>query len=128
MRRFIRCAFAGLLAVALVASGSVLGYASRAAAHTHHVDAMAASTEDAHAHHHHAQHAADPAAADDATQPSHDHASTTCCSMCVVASPLPPAAGSIVRLQVSQTLYASERTFGVALTLAVDPGIPKRIG
>ena len=127
MRRFIRCAFAGLLAVALAASGSVLGYASRAAAQTHHAEAMAASTDDAHAHHHHAQQA-DPAAADDASQPSHDHASKTCCSMCVVASPLPPAAGSIVLFQVSQAVYASERTFGVALTLTVDPGIPKRIG
>jgi hypothetical protein len=125
MRRFIRCAFAGLLAVALVASGSVLGYASRAAAQTHH--AMAASTEDAHAHHRHAQHA-DAVATDDSPQPSHDHASKTCCSMCVVASPLPPVADGIVRFQVSPALYASERTFGVALTLAVDPGIPKRTG
>ena len=48
--------------------------------------------------------------------------------MCVVASPLPPAASGIILFQVSQARYASKRTFGVALTLAVDPGIPKRIG
>src|SRR5688572_21832733 len=127
MRRFIRCAFIALLALALTASGSVLGVTSHAAthgkaAHTAHASHDAVSDE-AHAHHHHAQH---HDMAQDETPPQ-DHLSNTCCSMCTVASPLPPVATDAVQFQTSPAEYAARSAFGIAVKIAIDPGIPKRV-
>src|SRR5215208_3121471 len=114
MRRFIRCAFVSLLAVALVASGSLLGVVSYAAQHGH--DAGAGL----HAHHDHAQHE-HSAAPDDTPQQSQDHASKTCCSMCTVASPLPPTLCAFPTFKVSPTQYVSRSVLGIALRVPVDP-------
>jgi hypothetical protein len=125
MRRFTRCAFVGLLAVALVLSGSVLGMSSHAVAHegthAHHASGDVASGG-ASAHHHHMQHETAPQ--DNADDPK----SMTCCTMCTVASPLPPAASPFVQFVVSPAEYLSQSRSGIALIVSVDPGIPKRTG
>ena len=126
MRRFIRCAFIGLLAVALTASGSVLSAASRVAqgnAHAGHASHHAASDE-THAHHHRAEH---HDMAQDEALPQ-DHASNTCCSMCTVASPLPPATMAAVQFATAPAEYAPRTAFAIAVKIAIDPGIPKRTG
>jgi hypothetical protein len=126
MRRFIRRAFVGLLAVALVASGSVLGASSHAATHddaprAHHASPDAASVGTS-AHHHDAQHESAPQNHPD------DHKSKTCCTMCTISSPLPVAAHLLLRFEVSPAEYLSQTLSGIALTIAVDPEIPKRAG
>jgi len=127
MRRILRCAFAGLLSLALAASGATLGLASHLAGHAKaehfHYGAGAIA---AHAHWAH-DHAA-PAPSDDTPQSSGDHVSKTCCSICTVASPLPPIPDTSVQLTTSRAVYAGLARFDVALALSIDPGIPKRIG
>jgi hypothetical protein len=126
MRPFIRRAFVALLAVALGASGSVLRTSSHAASHGHAEHAHHASHDGASGgplvKHEHAQH--ETSAQDNGD----DHASKTCCSMCTVASPLPHGPSAIPVLEVSLAQYLSQSKFGIALTVPIDPGIPKRIG
>jgi hypothetical protein len=115
-----------LLAVALVASGSVLGASSHAATHddaphARHALHDVASVETS-AHHHDAQH--DSAPQDNAG----DQKSKTCCTMCTISSPLPLAAHFLLRFEVSPAEYLSQTLSGIALTIAVDPEIPKRAG
>ena len=57
-----------------------------------------------------------------------NHPSKTCCSICTVASPLPPVADASVQLIVSRTVYSSLTCFDIDLSIPVDPGIPKHIG
>jgi hypothetical protein len=131
MRRILRRALAGLLSLALAASGATLGIAPQMATHehgaehTHHAEGhhMSGGGHEAHAHHH-----AGMAAADETPQPSGDHPSKTCCTACTVASPLPPTADSIVEFTVSPAVYGSLAGFDFSVTVPVDPGIPKRIG
>ena len=121
MRRIFRCALVALLALALTASGSVLGFASHAAAHGMATYASHdAVSHDVHAQHHHG------APQDEA--PPQDYVSKTCCSMCTVTSPLPPFVTSAVQFETSPAEYAARVACGIAVKLAVDPGIPKRIG
>jgi hypothetical protein len=131
MRRILRCAFAGLLSLALAASGATLGIASHmahgnGAGHSPHTDGREALSHAEHGHH--AHHHGAPIASDEAPQPSGDHPSKTCCSTCTVASPLPPVADASIQLIVSRTVYSSFTRFDVDLSIPVDPGIPKRIG
>jgi hypothetical protein len=131
MRRILRCAFAGLLSLALVASGVTLRIASHMAAHedgvehTRHADGHQTSgvEREGHAHHH-----AGMTTPDEMPQPSGDHPSKTCCTACTVASALPPIADTSVEFTVSAAVYANLAGFVVALTVPVDPGIPKHIG
>jgi hypothetical protein len=128
MRRILRCAFAGLLSLALAASGAALAFASHLTGHAngaHHFHDTAGAIV-AHAHRAH-DHAA-PARSDDTPQSPGDHVSKTCCSICTVASPLPPIPDTNVQLTTSRAAYASFARFDVALALSIDPGIPKRIG
>src|SRR2546423_15555471 len=105
MRRILRCAFAGLLSLALVASGATLGIASHVAAHehgvehTHHAEGHQASSG---VHHEdHAGHHAGMTMPDETPQPSGDHPSKSCCTACTVASPLPSIADTVVQFTVS---------------------------
>src|SRR3954462_12983726 len=128
MRRILRCAFAGLLSLALAASGAALAFASHLTGHAdgaHHFHHTAGAIA-AHAHRAH-DHGA-PARSDDTPQSSGDHSSKTCCSICTVASPLPPIADTRVQLTVSRPVYATLARVHVALALPIEPGIPKRIG
>jgi len=126
MRRILRRAFAGLLSLALAASGATLGFASHAAArangaeHSHHADG--------HQHGHHAHHSTEPAALDDAPESSGEHRSKNCCSACTVVSPLPPVAETNVQLIASPAVYPSLKRFDVAHAIPIDPGIPKPMG
>jgi len=126
MRRLIRRAIVGLLAIALVASGSALGVSSHAAAHVHadHVDhaSHGAASDGLMAHHHDAQHESAP------QDNADDQGSKTCCTMCTVASPLPLAAAPVLRFELSPAEYLSGSRSGIARTVPVDPGIPKRTG
>jgi hypothetical protein len=131
MHRILRCAFAVLLSLALAASGPTLGIASHMAAHersvehTHHADGHQTSFGVEHGDHarHHAG-----TTPDEMPQPSGDHPSKTCCTACTVASALPPIADTSVEFTVSAAVYANLAGFVVALTVPVDPGIPKHIG
>jgi hypothetical protein len=125
MRRILRCAFAGLLSLALSMSGATLGLAHIAATHagsegqTHHTAAH-------HGHHHHGHHGAAHAPAGEETQPS-THPSKNCCSACTVVSPLPPVPQTIVEPIVSLAVYSNSARFDVEQTIPIDPAIPKRM-
>jgi len=126
MRRILRCAFVGLLSLALSASGATLGLAQMAAhasagEHSHHADAHAE-------HGHHAHHGAAQVSSDEDTQQAGDHPSKNCCSACTVVSPLPPAPDTIVQLIVSPAVYSNLTRFDVEHAIPIDPGIPKRTG
>src|SRR4051812_4742671 len=102
MRRILRCAFAGLLSLALATSGATLGLASHIAGHAtlathfHHAGGAVA------AHAHRGDDHPAPARSDHTPQPSGDHSSKTCCSICTVASPLPPVPDTSVQLTISR--------------------------
>ena len=130
MRRILRAAFAGLLSLALAASGATLGIASHLAAHqdgaphAHHADHAALTGDE---HQHHAHHHALPTD-DNAPQPASNHVSKSCCTACTVASPLPPTPDLSIELIVSPAVYPNLTRFDVALSVPIDPGIPKRMG
>src|SRR4051794_27956710 len=118
MGRILRCSFAGLLSLALAASGPTLGIAFHMAAHehsaghSHHADGHDEASSNAE-HRHHAHHHTPPIASDETPQSSGDHPSKTCCSACTVASPLAPAADTGIQLVVSRTVYSSFTWFDV---------------
>ena len=130
MRRILRCAWVAVLTLALTASGAMLGGVAHAAAHGPATQHTASGKDDfhaGHAHHGHADHD-HSAALDDTPLAPHDHGSKTCCSMCTVASPLPPSVTTAAPFESRPTEYASRGAFGIAVIVRVDPGIPKRIG
>jgi hypothetical protein len=105
----------GLQLAAAAAAGSEHG--SHAAAHHE----QAADEHDHHAMH--AQHGtADPgpAAAD-------DHGCMKCCSMCTVANAVMPAINAAVVFTISGHVFIRDHEAWTGNTVAVDPGIPKRI-
>ena len=130
MRRYLRSAFVALLSLALVASGTMLGGMAHAVAHNqamHHASTGGHDSHAAHAHHARADH--DQSwAFDDPPKASHDEAAKNCCSMCITATPLPPGVSGVVQFEISPTQYASHAEFGIAVTMRIDPGIPKRSG
>lgn len=133
MRRMLRCALAGLLCLALVASGATLGIASRMAAQgggaqpSHHAEHHATDPDGQHVHHSHQRSRAGDVL-DASPQAPTDHPSKTCCTACTVASPLPPNNDPIIELIVSRAIYSSLTRSEVAIAVSIDPGIPKRFG
>jgi hypothetical protein len=71
----------------------------------------------------HVQHGAD----DSAPPSADDHGCMKCCAMCTVANALPPAANAAVTFTVSSRMFSRDHELWTANTVAVDPGIPKRI-
>jgi hypothetical protein len=72
-------------------------------------------------HQHGAEDASPPAPAMD------DHGCQKCCSMCMVATALLPAAGNAVALKWSSITFAGVTERRTGNLVAIDPGIPKRI-
>ena len=74
----------------------------------------------------HHQHGADDAVPP-ATPAMNDHGCQKCCSMCMVANALLPAAGDAVALKWTSVTFAGLTERRTGNLVAVDPGIPKRI-
>ena len=123
------------VAFALVASAVAwrqctgLQLAAAAAAnseHSSHVADHHAQTAGHGEHDHHAMHAQhgmadpDPPVAD-------DHGCMKCCSMCTVANAVLPAADTAVVFTISAHVFSRDHEAWSGNTVAVDPGIPKRI-
>jgi hypothetical protein len=135
MRRTFRQALALTIAFALVASAgawrqcTALQLAAASVANMEHVS---------HAAHHHG-HIADHGqsdhhamhhqpAPDDAGAPTaDDHGCMKCCTMCTVANALVPTATMTVIFTVSTLLFSRNQDVRFGNSIAVDPGIPKRI-
>ena len=73
-------------------------------------------------HHHKADDPASPA-----TPAMDDHGCQKCCSMCMVATALLPAAGNAVAMKWTSVTFAGVTERRTGNLVAVDPGIPKRI-
>jgi hypothetical protein len=73
-------------------------------------------------HHHDANDPAWPAA-----PAMDDHGCQKCCSMCMVATALLPAAGNAVAMKWTSVTFAGVTERRTGNLVAVDPGIPKRI-
>ena len=82
----------------------------------HHMHAEAAAGDHHAMHHEHAP----PAHTD-------DHGCAKCCSMCTVANAMLPAAAEAVTFTISPAVFFSGYEDWSANTVAVDPGIPKRV-
>lgn len=120
MRRFVRRVLVVALSVALAAGGAAFGahavpkaHSDRAAnAHSHHAT---------HVHHH-----GDHVAVQDEQQPApSDRTDTTCCTMCVVASPLPPVFDGDVTPRITAVHFVDPSPYRIETSVRVDPGIPK---
>jgi hypothetical protein len=133
MRRIFRHILVWAVAVALVAGGAAwqpcLQLANAAAgpdhrASSHHGKPTAMAAHDHHAIHH--DHGAPPPTP--VTPTADDHACMKCCAMCAMATIVPLAAAAAVPFTMSSPVaYRPSRTLPDN-TVAVDPGIPKRIG
>lgn len=135
MRRVFRHVLVSTIAFALVASAAawrqctalqlasaaMAGMAHGLHAPNHHADAAGHGEHDHHAMHH--QHAADEPSAPAAD----DHGCMKCCAMCTVANALLPAATATVTFTVSAHVFSRDHETWSGSTVAVDPGIPKRI-
>ena len=128
MRRVFHHAVVLIAVFALVASAAAwrqctgLQMAAAAAAHAQHPDAtQRPGSHDHPAMHHH--HGADGPAA----PVTDDHGCRKCCSMCMVANALLPAAGNAVVLKWTSVTFAGVTERRTGYLVAVDPGIPKRI-
>jgi|SRR6188508_2059544 hypothetical protein len=135
MRRVFHHAVVLIAVLALVASAAAwrqcVGLQMAAAAvehaqhqHMHQHMAQSPSGHD-HATMHH-QHGAD-GPAQPATPATDDHGCQKCCSMCMVANALLPAAGNAVALKWTSVTFAGVTERRTENLVAVDPGIPKRI-
>jgi hypothetical protein len=71
----------------------------------------------------HAQHGA----ADPGPPAADDHGCMKCCSMCTVANAVLPAADTTVVFAISGHVFTRDHEAWSGNTVAVDPGIPKRI-
>ena len=132
MRRIVRHVLVWTVAFALVASAAAwsqctemqLAAAGVAAAEhaDHHIQAAEPAMHEHHdsMHHEHASGApAAPAAG--------DHGCMKCCSMCTVATATLPALPGATVFTVSPAVFYPDHENWSASTVAVDPGIPKRI-
>src|SRR5256885_269877 len=129
MRRILRCALAGLLSLALIASGATLGIASHMAAHEHgveHVHADGRHTLSGVEHPDHAAHHGGMTMPHETPQPSGDHPPKSCSTACTVASPLPAIVDTSVEFTVSAAVYTNLAGVDGFLSVPVDPGISKR--
>jgi hypothetical protein len=126
MRRFARRILAAALSVALAAGGAAFGAHAAPKAHSEH-GAHAAHAPSRHAEH--AHHHGDHAVASDEQQPapSSDRADSTCCTMCVTASPLPPAFDGDVMFAITAVRFADRVSYRAGTPVRVDPGIPKTV-
>ena len=134
MRSVVRHIFVLTVAFALVASAAAwrqctgLQLAAAVAAGSEHgshvADHLSQIGHGEHDHHAmHAQHGTDdtvPPAAD-------DHGCMKCCSMCTVANAVLPATDTAVVFTISAHVFSREYEAWSGSTVAVDPGIPKRI-
>jgi len=133
MRRAFRQALALTIAIALVASATAwrqctalqlaaaASIAADSIASNHH---HAASDHGAHDHHATHQHTM---ADDPATSAVDDHGCMKCCTMCSVANAMLPAANATLTHTASAHMFFQRHETWSGKTLAVDPGIPKRI-
>ena len=87
----------------------------------HHAQAAGHGEHDHHAMH--AQHGTD----DPAPPAADDHGCMKCCSMCTVASAVMPAANATVIFTISAHVFSRDHEAWSGNTVAIDPGIPKRI-
>ena len=71
----------------------------------------------------HAQHGM----ADPGPPVADDHGCMKCCSMCTVANAVLPAADTTVVFTISAHVFSRDHEARSGNTVAVDPGIPKRI-
>jgi|GEM_PF-5066523 len=132
MRRAFRHALVLIIVFALVASAAAwrqctaLQLAAAAAANVEHDHHNLKHRADVAGHDHHAMHH-HKAADDPATPAADDHGCMKCCSMCIVANALLPAANTIVIFTVSAHVFFQGHKTRSGSTVAVDPGIPKRI-
>jgi len=66
--------------------------------------------------------------ADDPAAPAvDDHGGMKCCTMCNVANAMLPAANAMLTFTASSHVFFQRHETWSGKTLAVDPGIPKRI-
>jgi hypothetical protein len=94
--------------------------ASDSHAMAHHPDAAGHGQ---HEHHQMHQNVAD----DPAPPAADDHGCMKCCAMCTVANALLPAANTPLIFTVSVHVFSRDHETWLGNTVAVDPGIPKRI-
>jgi hypothetical protein len=129
MRRVFHHAVVLIAVLALVASAAAWRQCAglQVAAVTGHAQhqhmAQSPSGHDHAAMHHHK--ADDPASP--ATPAMDDHGCQKCCSMCMVATALLPAAGNAVAMKWTSVTFAGVTERRTGNLVAVDPGIPKRI-
>ena len=136
MRRVLRHVLILASALALVANGAAwrqctglqLAAAATHVEHGSHVVGHHAQTTGFGEHDHRGMHHLHMAedGAPPAT-PANDHDCTKCCAMCTAAIMLPSVADSAVTLIVSSPVFYRDDETGSGNTVAVDPGIPKRI-
>jgi len=88
----------------------------------HHVGVADHGQHDHHAMHH------QPAPDDAGTPATDDHGCMKCCTMCTVASAMTPTANASVSFSASAPVFFQKHESWSGRVLAIDPGIPKRIG
>ena|ERR1043166_6012585 len=133
MRRVFRQGLVLIVAFALVASAAAwrqcTGLQMAAAAGVAH-GSSAAGHHDHGAghgeHDHHAMHA-QHGTADPGPPTADDHGCMKCCSMCTAANAVVPVANTAVIFTVTAHVFARDQLAWSGNTIAVDPGIPKRI-
>jgi hypothetical protein len=134
MRDVLRHALVLTVAFALVASaaawrqctGLQLAAAAAGGEHCSHVADHHAQAASHGEHDHHAMHA--QLGMDDPSPPAvDDHGCMKCCSMCTVANAVLAAADTGVVFTISGHVFSRDREAWSGNTVAVDPGIPKRI-
>jgi ABC-type nickel/cobalt efflux system permease component RcnA len=130
MGRAFRSALALTIAFALVASTAAwrqctaLQLAAPITAIDSNYRHHAATDHGAHDHHATHQH---PMADDPATPAVDDHGCMKCCTMCSVANAMLPPANATLTFTASAHVFFQRHETWSGKTLAVDPGIPKRI-
>jgi hypothetical protein len=125
MRGIARLVLVWTIAVALVGSAAAwrqcpelqaaAAAVARGPSHVHATDIGA--------HDHHAMHHEHPATG----APAAHHDCIKCCAMCMVAGALAPSASETIVLTVLSILFGAGDQDWSGNTVAVDPGIPKRI-
>jgi hypothetical protein len=129
MRRVFHQVLALTVAFALIASaaawrqctGLQLAAAAGASVADHHDHAAGAGEHDHHAMH--AQHGM----ADPGPPAADDHGCMKCCSMCTVANAVLPVADTDVVFTIAAHVFSRDHEAWSGNSVAVDPGIPKRI-
>jgi|1185.fasta_scaffold37293_3 predicted DNA repair protein MutK len=138
MRRVFRQILVLTVAFALVATAAAwrqctgLQLAAAAATSTEHGFHGAAAHHDQAAsqgeHDHHAMHAQHQHGMVDQVPPAaDDHGCMKCCAMCTVANAVLPAADTAMIFTIAAHVFSGDHKAWSGNTVAVDPGIPKRI-